>query len=352
MYMKKPGKKLFVCLFFSFVIILSSCGNGKDKPTIAPPVKVKVMEAGKSSLNEGLVYSGTVSSSESTTVSFAVPGKITELYVKEGQKVTKGQLLGKVRNGEYLNAYNIAQAQLEEAQDGYNRLKKLHDANALPEVKWVEIQQKLKKAQNMSEMAERTLNDANLHAPVAGTVTKKYADIGQTVMSVEPIYEIISTGDLTIDIAVSENEIGSFHNGDIAYVTIKAVDISDMMGKVTQKTVVADPLTRTFTVKVSIPNTEGKILPGMIGQVKFSLSNKEKNSSEIIIPSQAVMLNADNRIFVWVVEDSVAQRKFVSADLLVENGVKINSGLEPGDQVIVAGMQKVSSGTRVIPIKD
>ena len=90
----------------------------------------------------------------------------------------------------------------------------------------------------------------------------------------------------------------------------------------------------------------------MIGQVKFSLSNKEKNSSEIIIPSQAVMLNADNRIFVWVVEDSVAQRKFVSADLLVENGVKINSGLEPGDQVIVAGMQKVSSGTRVIPIKD
>ena len=348
--MEKSEYKFIGCLLTIFILFFSSCGNKKDRPTIAPPVKVKVMEAGINNHDEIREYSGTVSSSESTTVSFAVPGRITELYVKEGQKVAKGQLLGKVRNGEYENAYNIAQAQLAEAQDGYERLKKLHDANALPEVKWVEIQQKLKQAQNMSEMAERTLNDANLHSPVSGTVTRKYADVGQTVMSVEPIYEIVSIGDLTIDVAVSENEIGSFKIGDTARVTLKSLDLSDIMGKVTQKSVVADPLTRTFTVKVSIPNVEGKVLPGMIGQVRFFGNNLQDNMSEIIIPSQAVLLNADNRVFVWVVKDSVAQRKFITADVLVEDGVVVKSGLEPGEKVIVAGMQKVSSGTKVIPM--
>lgn len=345
----KTFSSLYSCLFsILFLSILTGgCKEKNNKPVVAPPVKVTVQEISPSSEQSGVGYSGTVSSQEAVNVSFSVAGVITELYAKEGQKVNKGQLLGKIRSGEYQNAYNIAQAQLAEAQDGYDRLKKLHDANALPDVKWVEIQQKLIQAQNAAEMTKRTLEDANLHSPVSGTVTRKYSDVGQTVMPIEPVFEIVATDDLTIDIPVSESEIGNFQKGENAKITIAAAEIGELEGKVVQKSVVADPLTRSYTVKISLPNKEGKILPGMIGTVIFDNKMKSDSVRNIVLPSQAVLLNSDNRWFVWVVKDSVAQRRFVEADELVANGVVITSGLQKGDLVIVEGMQKVGSGSKV-----
>ena len=343
-----------VILFLSLLLSLTGCNKKReDTPSVQPPVKVTVMEVSETEAINTREFTGTVSSAESTTVSFSVSGTIMELYGEEGQKVSKGQLLGKVRNGEYLNAYNIAKAQLDEAQDGYDRLKILHDAKALPEIKWVEIQQKLKQARNMEEMALRTLDDANLHSPVSGTITRKFADAGQTIIPAQPVYEIISTGDLTIDIPVPENEIGSFQLGETAIITFDIDRSNPIEGKVTQKAVAADPLTRSYTVKISIPNQDGKILPGMIGKVKFSQPEDGSNGQKaIVLPSQAILLNEDNRWFVWVVNDSVAERRFVTTGELVSDGVEIISGLKPDDCVIVEGMQKVGSGSKVISVKE
>lgn len=333
------------------VFFTIGCKDKKDKPTVAPPVKVTVMAVSTSDVSSNRVYSGTVSSSETTNVSFSVAGTITNLYASEGQKVGKGQLIGKVRDAEYQNALNIANAQLAEAQDGYERLKKLHDANALPDVKWVEMQQKLKQAQNAAEMAQRTVNDALLHSPVSGTVTRKFADVGQSVLPVQPIYEIVSTDNLTIDVSVSENEIGGFKVGQGASVAFESADIPALQGKVTQKTVVADPITRSYTVKVGIDSDKGKILPGMIGNVTFQAPESVgEEHAAIVLPSGSVLLNEDNRLFVWIVKNGLAERRFVTADELSDNGIIVKSGLAPNDSVIVAGMQKVGTGTKVIAI--
>ena len=333
------------------VFFTIGCKDKKDKPTMAPPVKVTVLAVTPSMQESERVYSGTVSSSATTNVSFSVAGTITNLYASEGQKVGKGQLIGKVRDAEYQNALNIANAQLAEAQDGYERLKKLHDANALPDVKWVEMQQKLKQAQNAAEMAQRTVNDASLHSPVSGTVTRKFADVGQSVLPVQPIYEIVSTDNLTIDVSVSENEIGGFKVGQVASVAFESADIPALQGKVTQKTVVADPITRSYTVKVGIDSDKGKILPGMIGNVTFQAPESVgEEPSAIVLPSGSVLLNEDNRLFVWIVKNGLAERRFVTADELSNHGIIVKSGLAPNDSVIVAGMQKVGTGTKVIAI--
>ena len=349
----KSGYVLLPSFMLFFSVIGSSCKEKKDVPSLAPPVKVSILQVSPEISVNSRKYSGTVSSASTTTVSFSVPGTITALYATEGQKVTKGQLLGKVRNGEYQNAYNITEAQLAEAQDGYDRLKKLHDANALPEIKWVEIQQKLKQAQNAMEMAKRTLEDANLHSPATGTITQKFIDVGETVMPIEPIYEIAAIEKLTVDIPVPESQIGSFSIGEKADVKIDAIGDAVIEGRISSKSVTSDPITRSYEVKVAINNVDGRILPGMIAGVTFSPQNIKDGEEEavkqsIILPSQAVLLNDNNRWFVWIVEDSVSQRRFVEVDELVAEGVKVTSGLKSGDRVIVAGMQKVGSGTRVV----
>ena len=340
---------LTICLLVSFSAI--SCKEKKDRPTVAPPVRVTVLPVMESLQTGSREYSATVSSENSTTVSFPVSGTIEALYASEGQKVSKGQILGKVKSGDYENARNIAMAELAEAQDGYNRLKKLHDANALPDVKWVEMQQKLKQAENAAEMANRTLSDATLHSPVNGTVSRKFADVGQTIAPIEPVYEIVSTEALTIDVPVAENEIGEFFIGRKAHVSFENPDIPALEGKVTQKSVVADPLTRSFTVKIAVGSADGKILPGMIAGVVFETPENEiKENPGVMLPPQAVLLSEDNRLFVWVVKNGEASRRFVEADELVANGVLVKSGLEPNDSVIIEGMQKVGTGSKVVVV--
>ena len=340
-------KKGLIAISF-LLLLMISCHKKEDKPTVQPPVKVSVIQVSSQKGKSDRVYSGIVSASDNSTVSFSVSGTITDLYVSEGQQVSKGQVLGKVKNGDYLNAYNIAEAQFAEAQDAYNRLKKLHDANALPEIKWVEIQQKLKQAQNSVELARRTLEDATLHSPVSGTVTKKYADVGQTVMPVEPVYEITSLQNLTINISAGENEIGLFKVGQKAQVVIPTISDSIIEGKIIEKAVVADPLTRTYTIKLKLDSHNSNLLPGMLANVAFE--NMEGGSEYYNLPSQAIVLNDDNRWFVWIVTDSIVGKRFVETGGLTADGVSVTRGILPGDLVIVEGIRKVGTGSKVIPI--
>lgn len=344
-----------VILIAAIAIIFSGCKNHSEKITEQPPVKVKVDIIDKSNAGNSdsfVTYSGTVSSSDNTLVSFSVAGTIMSLTVEEGSNVAKGQLLGTVSSGDYRNANNIAEAQLEEAKDAYNRLKKLHDANALPDIKWVEIQQKLKEAENQVQITRRTVSESSLYSPVSGTVSKKLSGVGQNVAPGQPVYELVSTGNLTIDISVPENEIGNFSVGQKAVVGFENKEIGEIEGIVKQKSVVADPLTRGFTVKLSIPSVNNRVLPGMVGSVKFA-KNFNKTADEItniILPPQAVQLDFNNRNFVWYVKNGKAERKFVKVDELMNDGVMILEGLSSGDTVITQGMHKVGTGTKVEPI--
>lgn len=355
MQIKFPVKCLVPTI--AFLLLTVGCKKKEEvKATVAPPVKVEV------AVIDGLedvtgadsrrTYSGTVASSETTVVSFSVAGTIKELTVGEGQRVTKGQLLGKVTSGDYDNAHNIALAQLAEAQDAYNRLKKLHDQNALPDVKWVEIQEKLKEAQNEEQITRRTVSETSLNSPVTGTVSRKVANPGQNVAPGQPIYEIVSTEHLTIDISVPEGDISSITEGQAATIEFDELDLQPMQGTVTRKGVVADPLTRAYTVKVSVP-ANGKILPGMIGKVSLTpaAKPKAKRAESIVLPAEAVQLDSDNSHFVWLVKNGKAQRQTVTVNELVADGVVIEEGLLKGDTVIIEGMSKVGTGTRVTPEK-
>lgn len=324
--------------------ILTTACSGSERAELPDPVKVSVMCVGETSSAGGHVLSGTAESAKTSTVSFSVPGTITDICVETGQRVVKGQTLAHVRNSDYVNAHNIAAAELAEARDAYARLKKLHDADALPDVKWVEVQNKLKQAENAAEMSARAVSDATLTSPVTGVVSRKLANVGQTVIAAEPVFEIVSVDDIRISVDVPESEIGTIAEGQTAVVSFKELSVDSLPGTVSRKEVVANPLTRAFSVKIDIPNPEGKILPGMVGDVRLSSLSMPKGFE---LPSQAVQLSSDNRTFVWLVSDGKAQLRYVVADELSPQGVIVSSGLAAGDSVIVAGMQKVGSGTTV-----
>lgn len=328
---------------------LPSCGLKKEKITPAPPVRVSVVAVADASLSDGRTYSGVIESGDGSELSFSVPGTVNAIYVTPGQKVQKGQLLAELDHESLDNAAAVADATLEEAQDAYRRLKKLHDAQALPDIKWVEMQSKLKQAENTAAMAHRAVADARIYAPQSGTVAEKLADVGQTVIPALPVLRLVGLSDVKASISVPESEISAMTPGRPATVTVEAVGSEVRHAKITEQGVTANPLTRAYDVKLTLANPDGKLLPGMLCTV--SLANAADSVAAIVLPTQAVLLSADNRHFVWLAKSGKATRRFVEQKGVTPSGIVISSGIAPGDSVITAGIQKVSENT-VITIVD
>lgn len=328
---------------------LGSCGLKKEKITPAPPVKVTVMAVTPSGSSDSRSYSGTIESGEGSEVSFSVAGTIKNIYVTPGQKIKKGQLLADLDAGSLTNAANIADATLEEARDAYARLEKLHEADALPDIQWVEMQTRLKQAENAAAVANRAVEDARIYSPVNGVVAEKYADVGQTVAPAIPVMKVVSLADVKVSISVPETEITAMTPGREASISVNALASAPRKGVLTEQGVVANPLSRAYDVKFRIDNVDGLLRPGMLCEVTLAgVSEADSASKSIMLPPQAVLLSSDNRNFVWLADSGKARMRYVEQGGITSGGIIITSGINPGDSVITAGMQKVSNGTEIV----
>lgn len=324
---------------------LTSCGNeSNDKLKERPAVRVKTLAVSNSGVEENRTYSGTVEESSGTVISFSTAGTIKTLKVSEGDRIAKGQLIGTLDDGSLRNAYDIAKATLEQAKDAYSRMKILHDANSLPDIKWVEVESKLKQAESATEIAKIALDDAKLYAPVSGIVSEKMASIGQTAAPGVPVVKIVDIHSVKVGIPIPENEISSLAIGTNATISIKTSEKEIFKGQLVEKGVVANPLSRSYVAKFRVENRSGKLLPGMICDVRLDQGSSVEG---VILPVQSVLLSADNTNFVWLDSAGTARKRIVTAGEMLPEGIVITSGLRNGDKVIVEGTDKVSNGTKV-----
>lgn len=337
-------------LIFAGMLLLTSCSDKKDrKNEPRTPVRVETITVKGHGLDNSTSFSGTIEEAENSKISFSTAGTIVTFNVHEGDMVRKGQVIGTLDASSLRSAYDMANATLAQAQDAYNRMKILHDANSLPEIKWVDVQQKLIQAQSAVDIARNALDDAVLKAPVSGRVAEKYADVGQVVAPGIPVVKLIQIGDVKAVISVGQNDMQKFNQGDKAIITMKDNPEITYEGILTDKGLSANPLSRTFEVKYRISNKDAELLPGMICNVEVP---GVELSNVIILPKSSVLLSEDNNNFVWLDSMGVARKRIVKVSSLNEGGLEITSGLSDGDKVIVKGQQKVSNGTKVESINE
>jgi RND family efflux transporter MFP subunit len=235
-----------------------------------------------------------------------------------------------------------AQATLEQAQDAYDRLKKVHDNGSLPEIKWREMVANLEKAQAALDLANAMLADNTVTAPFDGTVTNLSAVKGESITPLKPIMRIISTEGLVVKISVPENEIAKVQIGDEAQILIPALDNRRCKGHILEKNMTSSLLTHSYPVKVLIDEKDEAFTPGMIAKVVLSADV----DNGIVVPANAVLINNDGK-FVWVAKDGRATRQNITISGYSGTGVVVSEGLHSGDIVIVEGYQKVSEGMKV-----
>lgn len=331
-------------IFIAVMASLASCNAKQRHGVEKQPVKVTVAvvsEIGGSESEQN--YSGVLKESRSALLSFQTGGKLTKLYVKEGESVCKGRKIAMIDQTQSLNALKSAEAALAQAMDGYNRLKMVHDSGALSDVKWVEMETKLQQANSMAQIARKNLDDCTLYAPFSGLVSSVNMGVGGHLLPSQGIVRLISTDTMLVKLDIPENDISHIEVGQEVDVQVLPLKGKIMKGVVARKWADADNLSHTYPVMVEIPNKDGSLLTGMVCKASINIKGGGGN---IVIPYQAVQLMPDGR-YVWCVKGGKSTRRKVSIGDFATNGVVVTGGIAVGDSVIIDGRQKVYEGGQV-----
>ena len=343
--MNKKGFFLVVVLS----VVLTACGNKEEQQKVAP-VRVMTEVVGSQVNKNTRTYVGEVEAESSTSVSFTGSGMVLRVAVEEGQHVQKGQFIAEMDATQARNMLANCEAQMRQANDALERMKQLHDQNALPEVKWVETQSQVAQAKAQLDMARKSLADCRIYAPVSGVIGQKTMSSGETALPSQPVCTILNINNVKVKVAVPEKEIGRFSASTPTEIRVEALG-ETFMGGAIEKGVQADPVSRTYEVRINVENPGEKLLAGMVCEVKTGDSDTvaahETENTTVMVPITAVQRSADGSMFVWKTEGGKAHRAKVTLGEASGNRIEVTSGVKKGEKVIVKGYQKVSEGSEV-----
>jgi len=329
-----------------FSIVMAACGK-VEKENTEPAVRVKTMVVGTSVANDEKMYSGTIEAGMTCELSFSGGGTLTRVTVKAGDRVSKGQLIATVDRQMAQNEYNSALSQEQKARDLYGRYRKMYEDKSLPEAQYIEAKSALRQSEMQLAMAKKQLTDCQLYAPFAGTIITRNVEPGQNVSAGTVVATLVDVRKMKACISVTAAEINMFRRGQNVRISVPDLDGQQFIGTITEKDIQADELSRTYRIKALIDNADGKLLPGMIANVKISGALNPQTTDNIIIPEKLVQIMSDNTRFVWLARDGKAKLQVVTIGNATSRGVIVESGLQQGDTLITEGQQKVSEGSRV-----
>lgn len=307
------------------------------------PVTVKVMEVSETAAAGVNGYVGTAKAAKSAFIGCPFPGKLVSLNVSEGEKIESGQVLAVIESQSVKSSYDMALATLKQAEDGYERVMKVHSSGSVPDVKMVEARTQLAKARSAAEAAEKAMEDCRIKAPYDAVVSDIYVDPGMELGLMDKIARVVDVSTVEIHFPVPENEIGGIAAGMTVRVEIPAIDAGVMSGKIVSKGVEASPLSHTYECIMVLDRHCPALKPGMVCKVFMDTDAAEG----FVIPASVVRTDVSGR-YVWTVSDAgIVCKTHVSVSGFSGEGVVVGSGLSQGDRIISEGMQKVCTGMKV-----
>lgn len=344
-------------LVLASTLALASCTEEKAE-TVKEIRPVKVVEIAKATNVRALEFSGSVKSRTEMNLGFRIAGKVTERLVDIGDRVRPGDVLSRVDPTDYKLAVDSAAANLaaadksvETAKFAIDRANTLFKKDAVPKAQVEQAQLAYDQAASTRiaaasslEQARNQLSYAELKSDRDGIVTAISADRGQVVNAGTPVVTVVAEDQKEVQIAVPENDIADFKPGKAVKARFWSDDKLVLAGKVREVSGSADPQSRTFSVRVSLPN-DPRVLLGMTATIQAETAG---GTDTITVPLSA-LAEKDGAKIVWTVDRKAATvhaRPVQVADFTA-NGVGVVKGLAPGDLVVSAGTQFMAENLKV-----
>jgi RND family efflux transporter MFP subunit len=343
-------------------VLLSACS--RPAPSEEPIRAVKILTVGVEGMRAGGEFAGEVRARVESRLSFRVGGKIVRRQVELGQRVRVGEVLAQLDPQDYQLAAQAAKAQVTAALTNRNlaaadfkRYKELRDQNFISGAELERRDATLKAAQAQLDQANAQGtaqgNQAaytTLVADIAGVVTAVEAESGQVVAAGTPVVRIAQDGPRDVVFSVPEDKVAQISIG--SGVDVRAWGVPTLLrGVVREVAASADPVTRTFGVKVALPVKDA---PALGATVSLSPQALNRSGVQVIkLPTSALRQDGQSSA-VWVLDSASMTVKLQPIQVLTADGneVVVSAGLQPGMQVVAAGVHVLSPGQKVTIYKE
>lgn len=339
-----------ICLLLLALLLINGCqskksGSEPDDPAI-PVVKA---EASKISYADTISLSGNIEGFRTVRLGFLVAGKVNYIALNEGEKLSKGELIASLDSANYLIAKELADIQVDQVQDEYDRLKLMYENKSLSESDFSKISYGLQQAKAQQKLHNKNLADTRLYSPITGILLRKLCEAGEITGVGIPLFVVSDIRRVKVSAFIPENELHSIHLGQNAKVMVTSLNRS-YDGIVTEVGSAADPAARAFSVKIDVENPGLLIRPGMIAEIKIPAGYEKEM---ITVPAEAVLHDFNDISYIYVIDTSKneAFRKNIIPGRIINEQIEVITGISPGEIIVKGGQQKLVDGSNVIITK-
>ncbi|MCB0398266.1 MAG: efflux RND transporter periplasmic adaptor subunit [Winogradskyella sp.] len=300
-----------------------------------------------------LELQGSVETKQNIVITPETSGIITKIYVKEGQKVTKGQLLASIDDGGLGQQKAQLEIQTDLAKTTFERQKRLWDQKIGSEIQYLQAKSQYEGLQKSIAQINQQLSKNSVRAPFSGIIDDVITEQGNVAAPGQtPLMRLVNLNDMYIKTDVPESYITSIKEGKEVEVEFPVLGKS-ITSKIRQTGNFINPANRTFNVEIAVPNKDQTIKPNLTARLKI---NDYTNSKAILIPQSIISENAEGQQYVYVLTDkkgdmATAKRVIIETGKTQQNTIEVLSGLEENSELIKEGARSVKDGQTVKIIK-
>lgn len=347
------AKKLPLAL--AAALLLAACSKPAQKTEEIRPVRVMVLQS--SDIDVNAEFSGEVRSRVESRLGFRVGGKIVSRKVDVGSAVKHGQVLMeldpqdlKLSQAQALAALRAAETSRDLAAAELKRYQELRDKNFVSQAILDAKLSAAKSAQAQVDSAQAAYRGqsnqagyAQLVSDIDGVVTAVDAEVGQVVSPGTPVVRVAKSDEKEIVFGVPEDKVDTLRKTEDVQVRLWADPAKSVRGKIREISPVADPFTRTYAFKVTIPTSLSEAKLGMTAVVAFA---SKTPAPQIKVPLTA-LFHERNATSVWVVENGAVKLVPVTVNGVQGNELVLGSGVKPGQTIVTAGVNLLKPGQKV-----
>ncbi|MDB4889910.1 MAG: hypothetical protein JWL61_1765 [Gemmatimonadetes bacterium] len=333
---------------------LAGASNARAQTTAtrqAPPrkesaIEVVVRRVQQVSRPSSIAVSGEIEGWRTVNVGFKVAGVVARVVAEEGDVVKAGDVIAELEADGYTLGLQMASAGADRARDAFARAKRMSEQGGIPPADFVQVETGVRQAIAQESLARKQVTDTRLIAPISGVVARRGIQPAEQVSAGMPVFTIIAVDPVEARVGVPESAIGRVRAGQAADVRIPSLNRASFSGRVRVVGVAADPVSRTYSVRIAVPNPNRVLRPGMIAEVSILGGNSTRT---LTLPGEAILHDADGSALVYVFEatENRVRSRRVQVGSVFGKEVEITSGLAGNEMVVVGGQHRLRTGALV-----
>lgn len=320
--------------------------------SISPDRNVPLITTFKAETEEFVHYlelQGSVETKQNIVITPESNGIITRIYVKEGQKVGKGQLLASIDDGGLSQQKAQLEIQADLAKTTFERQKRLWDQKIGSEIQYLQAKSQYEGLQKSIAQINQQLGKNSVRAPFSGVIDDVITEEGNVAAAGQTqLMRLVNLSDMYIKTDIPESYITSITKGKTVEVTFPVLG-KTLTSKIRQTGNFINPANRTFDVEIAVPNKDGSIKPNLTARLKI---NDYTNDKAILIPQSIISENADGEQYIYTITDR-NEDKATAKQVIIKTGktqgdlIEVLSGIEGNVEIVQEGARSVKDGQTV-----